>query len=59
MKFMKKTMFAAAAVSCVLSAGASAAISQAEADKLGGPELTPMGAERKGNAAGTIPEWRD
>lgn len=57
MKFMKKTMFAAAAVSCVLSAGASAAISQAEADKLGGPELTPMGAERKGNAAGTIPEW--
>jgi len=57
MKFMNKTMFAAAAACCVLSAGASAAISQAEADKLGGPELTPMGAERKGNAAGTIPEW--
>lgn len=33
-------------------------ISQAEADRLGGPELTPVGAERAGNAAGTIPEWQ-
>lgn len=32
-------------------------VSQAEADKLGGPELTPVGAERSGNADGTIPEW--
>lgn len=39
------------------SAGSQAAISQAEADKLGGPELTPMGAERKGNTDGSIPEW--
>jgi hypothetical protein len=39
------------------SAGAFAGISQAEADRLGGPELTPLGAERKGNADGTIPEW--
>jgi len=57
MNLIKKTMVAAAAVSCVLSAGASAAISQADANRLGGPELTPMGAERAGNAAGTIPEW--
>ena len=32
-------------------------ITQAEADKLGGAELTPMGAERPANAAGTIPAW--
>ncbi len=25
--------------------------------RLGGPDLTPFGAERKGNADGTIPEW--
>jgi hypothetical protein len=25
--------------------------------RLGGPELTPVGAERAGNADGTIPEW--
>lgn len=41
----------------VASTGAFASISQAEADRLGGPELTPVGAERKGNAEGTIPEW--
>ncbi|CAA0121998.1 putative protein [BD1-7 clade bacterium] len=33
-----------------------AAVSQQEAKKLGN-ELTPMGAEKAGNAAGTIPEW--
>lgn len=37
--------------------GASAKVSQEEADRLGGPELTPVGAERAGNADGTIPEW--
>lgn len=39
------------------SAGTLGAISQLEADKLGGSEFTPVGAERKGNAEGTIPEW--
>ena len=34
----------------------SAAVSQQEAKKLGA-ELTPMGAEKAGNAAGTIPAW--
>ncbi|HAJ92361.1 MAG TPA: DUF1329 domain-containing protein [Gammaproteobacteria bacterium] len=34
-----------------------AAPSPGEASKLGGPELTPVGAERPGNAAGTIPAW--
>jgi hypothetical protein len=33
-----------------------AAVSQQEAKKLGA-ELTPMGAEKSANAAGTIPEW--
>lgn len=39
--------------------GAWAKISEQEAAKLGvtGTPLTPVGAERAGNAAGTIPEW--
>ncbi|MCA6064905.1 DUF1329 domain-containing protein [Thalassolituus marinus] len=36
---------------------ALAAVSVTEADRLKG-ELTPMGAERKGNDAGDIPPWR-
>lgn len=36
---------------------ADAKVSQEIADKLGGPEYTPMGSERAGNADGTIPEW--
>ncbi len=35
---------------------AHAAVSSAEADKLG-TSLTPIGAEKAGNAAGTIPAW--
>lgn len=35
---------------------AQAAVSQSEADKLG-TSLTPLGAEKAGNAAGTIPAW--
>lgn len=40
---------------CSLSLQAK--VSQEQADKLGGPEFTPMGGERAGNADGTIPEW--
>jgi hypothetical protein len=36
---------------------AFAGVSPQEAARLGGQELTPMGAERAGNAAGTIPPW--
>jgi hypothetical protein len=57
MTLLNKTMLALAAATYVVATGASAAISQDQANKLGGPELTPMGAERAGNAAGTIPEW--
>lgn len=38
-------------------ATAVAQVSAEEAARLGGPELTPVGAERAGNAAGTIPAW--
>lgn len=40
-----------------VAASSQASISEAEAAKLGGPELTPVGAERAGNAEGTIPPW--
>lgn len=32
-------------------------VSAAQATRLGGAELTPVGAERGGNVAGTIPAW--
>ncbi len=42
-------------LACVATS-ASAAISADAVARLGG-DLTPLGAERAGNAAGTIPEW--
>ena len=36
---------------------AVAAVSPQQAASLGGPELTPVGAQRPGNEAGTIPAW--
>ena len=45
----------------MLALGATAALaapSEEEIARLDGPELTPVGAERAGNADGTIPEWR-
>jgi hypothetical protein len=48
----------ALAVALALAATASFAVpSEEEIARLGGPELTPVGAERAGNAEGTIPEW--
>jgi hypothetical protein len=43
-------------IGCVLSTASFAKVSETEAKKLGA-ELTPMGAEKAGNADGTIPEW--
>jgi hypothetical protein len=43
--------------SCLLAAPALAKISAEEAARLGGEELTPVGAERAGNADGSIPAW--
>jgi hypothetical protein len=50
-----------AALGCVLLLAASAALggrSEQEIARLGGAELTPVGAQRAGNADGTIPEWK-
>ncbi len=47
-------------VLALFTAGAmpsQAAISEQEAARLGGAELTPIGAERAANADGSIPEW--
>ena len=52
--FRTTTLHFAALPLLVLSAGA--AISDADLARLGN-ELTPLGAERAGNAAGTIPAW--
>lgn len=52
---MKIRIITAAAL--IVSTQAAAKVPQAEADKLCGAELTCVGAERKGNTDGTIPEW--
>ena len=54
---MRTTLFRLGTLTLALLAGsASAAVSEADAARLGG-SLTPVGAERAGNAAGTIPAW--
>lgn len=58
---MKRTLSTASALLTALVVGAFAGQpmaqpSSAEVDRLGG-ELTPVGAERAGNAEGTIPAW--
>ena len=40
-----------------LNGATQAAVPPEQAAKLDGPEFTPLGAERQGNAAGTIPAW--
>lgn len=54
MKMMKQSLLAAA-LACI-TGSALAGLSQAEADRLG-KDLTPVGAEKEGNKAGTIPAW--
>jgi hypothetical protein len=51
------TAIAAGAISTFAALNAHAKISAEDAARLGGPELTPIGAERAANADGTIPEW--
>lgn len=54
---MKKIMLTAGIMALSLvSASVSAAMSESNAARLG-QDLTPLGAERAGNAEGTIPEW--
>ena len=47
----------AAGVALLLAATVCAGFTPADVNRLGGPELTPIGAERAGNADGTIPAW--
>jgi hypothetical protein len=50
----------ATALAAALALAANAALAvpaEEEIARLGGPELTPVGAERAGNAEDTIPEW--
>ena len=49
---------AAICLSTLLSGGSMAGVTPEEAAKLG-KELTPMGAERAGNADGSIPAWNE
>ncbi len=54
---MKLRLIAAGLMTGLVTfATAHAAVSQSEADKLG-TSLTPIGGEKAGNAAGTIPAW--
>lgn len=54
--FNKVQILAAAAAVVALTTPAWSAISAQEAARLGN-DLTPLGGERAGNAAGTIPAW--
>lgn len=53
---MKIRLLSTLCLASLLSAGSYAAISEAEAARLG-QDLTPLGGERAGNTAGTIPAW--
>jgi hypothetical protein len=54
---LNKHSLVAVAIALALSAGSAlAAVAPTEVAKLGA-SLTPFGAEKAGNAAGTIPEW--
>jgi hypothetical protein len=55
---MARWTAAACAAALALAATAAFAVpTEEEIARLGGPELTPVGAERAGNTEGTIPEW--
>ena len=59
MTFMKKAGLATLIAASMLANAAMAKVSADEANKLGvtGTPLTPRGAERAGNADGSIPAW--
>ena len=53
---MKKLTLLTSAIALVLSCSVAAKITPEQANRLGN-DLTPMGAEKAGNADGSIPEW--
>lgn len=56
-QFKTKLLAAAVMASALVALPAQAKVDPAEAGKLGGNELTVVGSEKAGNAAGTIPAW--
>ncbi|HKK22202.1 MAG TPA: DUF1329 domain-containing protein, partial [Pseudohaliea sp.] len=54
---MQKTFIGLALAGALAAGSAQAALTPEELARLGGDELTPLGAERAGNADGTIPPW--
>lgn len=56
MNIRKKIIASGVILLSIAVSNANAKVTAEEAAKLGG-ELTPMGAEKAGNASGTIPEW--
>lgn len=56
MKARLESMALLAALWALTAGSASAAVSEAEAARLG-KDLTPVGAEKAGNKEGSIPEW--
>ena len=56
MKLRKRIIAGGVMTLSLLAMNVSAKVTEAEAAKLGA-ELTPIGTEKAGNAAGTIPEW--
>ena len=56
MLFIAKKTWLAAVIGAAFAAPTAAELSSADLGKLG-TTLTPMGAEKAGNAAGTIPAW--
>jgi len=56
MKMFKALCVIGSVVACIYGSSVSAKVSPEEAARLGGG-LTPVGAEKAGNIAGTIPEW--
>ncbi len=51
-----KTKITLSVLTCLGAIAAQAALSQADADRLGA-DLTPLGGEKAGNADGSIPAW--
>ena len=54
---MMRKLLVACIMVLALASFVMAAITEQEAAKLGGPILTPVGAEKSGNKEGTIPPW--
>jgi len=59
MRRLTQTLLLALSVLCLANSPAWSRATPEEVAQLGGPVYTPVGAERAGNAEGTIPEWQD